>query len=136
MEVGGQGLLKWRYIVTFVSHPLCIWGEIVGRCLGLIVKGVMELCNHIATPLMHGVRDMFSPCLRINPNWSNTKMAEIDQDDQYWQIDKHEVKLAFTWTVKKLKSSRNGASSLLNWFSISKVCKKLDRLGTSTSSDF
>ena len=35
---------------------------------------------------------------------------------------------------EKLKSSRNGASSL--WFSISKVCKKLDRLGTSTSADF
>ena len=85
---------------------------------GWLSKG---LCNHIATPLMRGVRDMFASCVWLNLNWSNRKMAEIDQDDQYWQIDKHEVKLAFTWAVKKLKSSRNGASSL--WFSISKVCK-------------
>ena len=33
--------------------------------------------------------------------------------------------------LKKLKSSRNGASS--SWFSVSKVFKRLDRLGTSTS---
>ena len=129
-----SGLLKWRDIVTFVSHPLSIWGKIVGRCLGLVVKGVMEICNHIATPLMRGVRDMFASCVRIYPNWSSTHVAEIDQDDQDWQIDKHEVKLAFTWAAKKMKPSRNGASSL--WLSISKVCKQLDRLGTSTSSDF
>ena len=61
------GTLKWRDIVTFVSHPLSIWGKIVGRCLGLIVKGVMDVCNHIATPLMRGVRDMFASCVRINP---------------------------------------------------------------------
>ena len=128
------GILKWRDIVTFVSHPLCSRGKIVGRFLGFVVKGVMELCNHIAAPLMRGVRDMFASCVRLNPNWSCTKMAEIDPDDQYWQIDKHEVKLAFTWAVKKLKSSRNGASSL--WFPTSKVCKKLDRLGTPTSTDF
>ena len=124
--------LKAGVIVTFAGHPLARWGSLMGRAMGVIVPEVGRCTHTLSMPAMRGTRDMLTRLVRQTPRWEFP--SEVGMDDQYWSIQRTQVKQAFEWCLSRLKNARHGHA--IFEFSLSPVHKNLHRPGHAADDSF
>ena len=123
--------LKAKVIVTFAGHPLARWGRLMGPAMGVIVREVGRCTHTLAMPTMRGTKDMLASLVRQTPRWEHSSHGEVDMDDQYWSIQRTQVKQAFEWCLSRLTNGHG-----IFEFALSRLHKNLDRLGHAADDSF
>ena len=102
---------------------------------GAVIFREVGRCRHtLSMPTMRGTRDMLASLVRQTPRWEHSSHGEVDMDDQYWSIQRTQVKQAFEWCLSRLMIARHGHG--IFEFALSRLHKNLDRLGHAADDSF
>ena len=124
--------MKWRDVVSFAGHALCLWARNIGRCLQLLIQELGGRGEGLGFQNMRGVRDQVEAFRRLTQNRVNQLCPptpiEMDMEDMFWEIPEEEVAKALDWAMRGQKG--------LQWFcQHRRGVRKLDRLGWGSSAD-